>query len=541
MPRTAVVRSEAVRAVSDRLSGLTDGDLAALLDSTERLLAEIDPDATYPAEFILWRLTGERGAEEVPAIEGRALRRDLAILVQRGSERAPTDAAVDPQGALDLHEAAASLGVSIRTLQRWRDEGLVLRRIRFPDGVVRLGVLHGGLKSFRDRQPQRLHRAAGFSRITPEEEAGYLERARALMAAGVSLNQAALELAADGRRAHETIRQLIRRHRGERGPIRGMGGRVRPRERALVLRGLDRGLPSSELAHRLGRSVPSVRRIGAEARANRLRALRPDWIDLPIFAQADAEVVLLRARQVVSRPAPRVPSPSVADYVSGIRALGATSDALTIPAMHLQLRTASRQIDALPRTPPVGRLDEIETGLRRADDLRRRAGESVLAASIARVEQHLSHPITEFGASALEAWLAFCLEVVGDTLERFDPSARGELEPRLDRRVALETDKRIALLQRGGALTPAGPPHELRHPLDPGAEFERLGVLGLAPHLRVRLDRLPSEHRTLIEARFGLGVEQACTLEALAASSGLSIRALGRLLAEGVRRLHGPE
>ena len=539
MPRTAVLHTQTIQSILEALEGAAVSRCREALASADELISEIDPGSSYPVEFVLWRLTGDRGAEETLPIKGDVLRRDLVILVQRVSERAPVDAEEDPEGALDMHEVAAALGVSVRTVQRWRGEGLAFRQIRFPDGEIRLGVLHGHLKTFRERVPGRLHRAAGFTRISAEDERRFLERARSLMASGQSLNQAALEVASESTRAHETIRQLIRRHRGERGPVRGVGGRVRDQERRLVLKGLERGLDSSVLAERLDRSTPSIRRIGAEARADRLRALRPSWIDLPAFDQADAEHVLLGARDVVHRSAPQLRGGSLADQVHSLRKVSDSPETLILPAMNLQLRIAARLIDVLPRTPPVGRIDEIETRLRRADALRRRVGEAVLGASILRVEQHLSSSITTLAPNELRGWLAFCIGVVGVTLEQFDPSARGEIEPRLDRRVALETDKQLALLERGGPGR--GPERTVASSEDPWSGFEHFPALGLAPWLEARLDRLEPARRELVIARFGRGPEQALTLQELSIRDECSQRSIARSLAGALRILHQPK
>lgn len=539
MPRTAVLHTQTIQTILESLEIAAISRCHDTLKSAEELILEIDPDSSYPVEFVLWRLTGDRGAEETLPIKGVVLRRDLAILVQRVSERAPIEAGDDPNGALDMHEAATALGVSVRTVQRWRSDGLVFRHIRFPDGQLRLGILHGTLKAFRERVSGRLHRAAGFTRISVDEERRFLDRARSLMASGHSLNQAALEVASESTRAHETIRQLIRRHRGERGPVRGVGGRVLHRERRLVLKGMERGIETSLLAERLGRSTSSIRRIGAEARADRLRGLRPNWIDLPAFDQDDAEHVLLGARDVVHRRLPELRESTLKDQVHALRKPGDSPEALILPAMNLQLRIAARLIDVLPRTPPVGRLDEIETRLRRADNLRRRVGEAVLGAAISRVEQHLSSSITTLDPSELDGWLSFCIDVVGTTLEQFDPSARGEIEPRLDRRVALETDKQIALLERGAPGR--SPDHGLVVPGDLWAGLVRFRVLELAPRHEARLDRLEPDQRELVVARFGRGLDQAMTLQELSNRFDRSSRSLAGELAGALRDLHRPE
>ena len=538
MPRPAVFRTSTLEGLFESLKARPLTQRKAALDAAEELVWEIEPSSGYPAEFVRWRLLGDRVPDDSAPLSGDALLGDLGILVQRLTEDSPVDASTDPDGALDMHEAAAALEVSVRTLQRWRARGLVFPHVRFPDGQVRLGVLQGALRRFRERGGSSVQRATGFTRITAEEEHQLLERANALMAQGHSLNQAALEVSGGSARAHETIRQLIRRHRGQRGPVRGFGGRVRERERALVLKAFERGLECSTIAFRIGRSTPSTRRIGAEARAERLRRLRPVWIEMPAFEQEDAEHVLLGARDVVHGPEPSSGPVSVFELVESLRRGNAHPEALLLPAMHLQLRSAARQIDVLPRTPPVGRLDEIETGLRRADRLWRRVVESVLGAAFRRVEQHIAAPLTDLDLPDLERWFAFCVQVVTSTIDGFDPTARGELEPRLDRFVALETDKLIVLREREVARSSK----EGGAPLEPASmSFARFPQLLLPPRLQGRMDRLDAEGSKLVTARYGLSSEHPLTIAELADRSSVSRRAISSMISESLRQLHRPE
>jgi hypothetical protein len=373
------------------------------------------------------------------------------------------------------------------------------------------------------------------------EENELLSRARRLMEAGASPNQAALQVAENSTRAHETIRQLLRRRRGEHGPVKGIGGRVSDRERSFVLRALDRGLDTAEIAERIGRSPSSTRRIAAEARAHRLLGLRPDWIDLPVFEQEDVECVLLEAREIVARPT----SPPLWDapprvLLELLREPRANPEALLLPAMHLERRLAARRIDQLPRTPPVGRLDQIETGLRRADALRRRAGEAVLGAALGRVEQQMGTALHSLPEGELSRWLAFCVDVVDEQIDHFDPRARGEIEPRLDRRIALETDKQIARQEQRGRTGGGEAPIEGVAADALLARLERVREpLGLAPWSRSRLGRLSETERQHMIARYGLDTVRPLTLAELSTLFGEPVRTITTTLRRCRRSLRG--
>ena len=292
------------------------------------------------------------------------------------------------------------------------------------------------------------------------------------------------------------------------------------------------------LVQRLGRSRGAIRRIAAEARAARLRACRPIWMHLPVFENPEAERILLEAPQVESGPAPAHPEsiPAILDR-AGVDS--EILEPLLLPAMHLQRCVVARLIDALPRTPSITRLDVIETGLRRADVLRLRVGQAVLGASLLRVQHAEGLALEKLEASEQRDRLGFCIDVVDQMLDEFDPRARGELEPRLDRRVALETDKQIALRQRRGqSIFETGASSAVPQVSGLLGRLEPMRrILGLSPHLIERLDRLASPDQDLLEARYGLGAIRPQTLEELAVGAGESTRRISTRLCDSQHAL----
>ena len=152
---------------------------------------------------------------------------------------------------------------------------------------------------------------------------------------------------------------------------------------------------------------------------------------------------------------------------------------------------------------------------------------------------HRNIPVARFSEEAFAQAALFCIEVVSDMLDHFDPQARGELEPRFDRRIALEVDKRIALRERGGAIeeflsSDAGTADAFLSLFEPARSR-----LGLAPHLVARLGRLTTDEVELVEDRFGLGQLQPQSLESLAERHDVSARRIQRRLAQAVRQLGG--
>ena len=118
------------------------------MEAAERLIAEIDGEKTYPYEYVCFRITGYRPTDSVPAkITGDDLRHDLRLFVEDLSDSA--DMAADNIGeqVLTVEELAKQFNVSTKTISRWRELGLVSRRLVF-DGRKRVGFLRSSVDRF---------------------------------------------------------------------------------------------------------------------------------------------------------------------------------------------------------------------------------------------------------------------------------------------------------------------------------------------------------------------------------------------------------
>jgi len=154
------------------------------VEAAERLIAEIDSDKTYPYEYVCFRVTGYRPSEPAPSkIKGDDLRHDLQLFVEDLSDSA--DMAADNIGeqVLTVEELAKQFNVSTKTISRWRELGLVSRRLVF-DGRKRVGFLRSSVDRFVKTNQERVARGARFSQLTDEQRQDIIERARRLATAG---------------------------------------------------------------------------------------------------------------------------------------------------------------------------------------------------------------------------------------------------------------------------------------------------------------------------------------------------------------------
>ena len=125
------------------------------VEAAERLIAEIDPQKTYTYEYVCFRITGYRPESFARTkITGEELLHDLHLFVEQLSDA--TDVHVEHIGeqVLTVEELAKQFNVSTKTIARWRDLGLVSRRLVF-DGRKRVGFLRSSVDRFVKNNHER--------------------------------------------------------------------------------------------------------------------------------------------------------------------------------------------------------------------------------------------------------------------------------------------------------------------------------------------------------------------------------------------------
>ena len=181
----------------------------------ERVLGLIQADQAYPFDFVCYHITGYRKRGTVDAshsIPSPALISDLVVLAEtitRSSSPAVADLGEPYQSQ---PEVAESLGVSTKTIRRWRKKGLLGIRVVYEDSVNRLAFLQRTLDRFRRQHGSLISRAAAFSQLSETERGEIVDRARELVSTKpLKLHMVARTISAETGRAIETIRYTLRR------------------------------------------------------------------------------------------------------------------------------------------------------------------------------------------------------------------------------------------------------------------------------------------------------------------------------------------
>src|SRR5690606_11801082 len=142
------------------------------LEAAEALAGQIDAAGTYPEDWIVFRLTGYRPDLKNPAlIAGDALLRDLSPLIEHLCIAAELSEADLPRGDgaggdgaawLTAEEVCERWRISRRTLDRYRRQGLLARRVAVTDGRARHRLVFAGsaVEAFAATRAEQLAAAA---------------------------------------------------------------------------------------------------------------------------------------------------------------------------------------------------------------------------------------------------------------------------------------------------------------------------------------------------------------------------------------------
>jgi len=271
------------------------------VDAAEGLLELIDPERTYPYEFVVYRLTGYRSRGRKPAAEpmsGKDVRSDLLRLILDICDSYEMSADDYSEPVYDTAALARQFNVSTKTIQRWRRSGLPARRLVFADGRRRIAFLNSSVRRFVDSRRKQVARSARFTQMTDRERRDILRRARRMANfTQCSLSDVARRIARRVGRAVETVRYTIRKHDRERprqAIFPDMTGPLDDEEKTAIYRGFLRGVPVPDLAERYHRTRGSVYRIINEMRARQLLKRPISSVHNPQFDLPDADEEILQ-------------------------------------------------------------------------------------------------------------------------------------------------------------------------------------------------------------------------------------------------------
>ena len=340
------------------------------IDRAEQLLGEIELGRCYPYEYLCFRITGFR-PEGSPALvlDGKDVAHDLLLFVEdlSGTVSQPAEQASEP--VLTVETLSRRFNVSIRTVARWRGQGLVARRFVI-GGRTKVGFLESSVTRFVESHREQVDRGTRFRQLTDVERDEIVRRARRMAQVGQgALVEIARRIARKMQRSTETVRTTLKTYDSEH-PDRAIfpagGSPLDDDAKAQIYKLFRRGVSVEILARQFDRTRSSIYRIVNEMRAHRILAARVECMPNPSFDDPDLRDIILGPvpeadpRSVRRTKPPKGLPPYLASLYE-VPLLTREQEAHLFRKMNLLKSLANRLRDTVdPTRAKTADLDEIE-------------------------------------------------------------------------------------------------------------------------------------------------------------------------------------
>jgi len=384
------------------------------LDAAEKLFTIIDKEKEYPFEFVCFRITGFhlKSENEGELIKGEELLEDLRIFISKLSGRLALPVAGQSQKIYSIEELAKTIGVSTKTIYRWRKQGLIARKYIFDDGIRRFGLTQSSVDEFLSTHPELAGKAKNFSRLTDKEKRQIINQA-AKLSAGTNLSRYRIiaRISAKTGKCHETIRYTLLNYENahpEKSVFKKSTGAIEPAQAAEIYRLYKQGCSIKELMERYERNKSSIYRIINRRRAKVLLARKIEFIASDEFLEQDAEKKILAEPMENAEPsAIKIAGPiklagsSLSEYLHTLTdtpVLNREDEAQLFRRYnYLKFLACQGRLGMKPNHVSGKRLKQIEGYLAQAEELKRRIIEANL-----RLVVNIARKHTLSGANLLD-------------------------------------------------------------------------------------------------------------------------------------------
>jgi RNA polymerase primary sigma factor len=294
----------------------------AQIERAERLLAQIDTDETYRYQEICEQVTAYRpGLYPDLMLSGEDAVHDLRRFVEDLSDSVDIAAESVGEPVYTVQDVSRQYNVSAKTVDRWRNRGLVSRRFKFGNRK-RIGFLKSSVDRFVQQHEEEVNRSARFSQLTEHEREEIIRRARRMARVGGCPADISRRLARKLRRSPETIRYTLKnfdKEHPEAAVFPNATGPFTEENKQDIFRQFRRGVSAERLAQRYGRTKTSIYRIVAEMRAKRLFSQPIEYIFSEEFERDDADTLIFTdAPEVEKKPAKVKAPPGLPPYLTSL-------------------------------------------------------------------------------------------------------------------------------------------------------------------------------------------------------------------------------
>lgn len=339
------------------------------VDRAERLLAEIDPSKDYRYPDLCERIITYRG-EMYPdlVLSGEEAYHDLRCFIEDLSDSVDMRVENSHEQVLTVEDVSKKFNVSTKTVDRWRNKGLVSRRFVFGNRK-RIGFLRSSIDRFVKQHSEEVERGRKFSQLTDDERERIISSARRLAQFGESPADVSRTLAQQFNRSPETIRYTLKNFDTEHPEIavfQNASSPLKEQQKKDLFRAFRRGVSVKRLAQQYGRTRASIYRIVTELRAQRIMEQQIDYMDNKIFRHPKADDIILGPAPESDRKSGRTKAPpGLPPYLASLYSiplLTREEEAYYFRKMnYLKFKASELRKRLDPLRPKSSILDEIES------------------------------------------------------------------------------------------------------------------------------------------------------------------------------------
>ncbi|MFQ5732717.1 MAG: sigma-70 family RNA polymerase sigma factor [Planctomycetaceae bacterium] len=367
------------------------------IDKAERLLAEIDMETDYRYQDIYERITSYR-PDRYPDLflTGEDAAHDLRCFVEDLSDSADIRVENIDEPVLTVADVSERYSVSTKTVDRWRNKGLVSRRFRFGNRK-RIGFLKSSLDRFVDQHSEEVSRGRNFKQLSNDEREEIVRRARRMARYGGCPSEISRRLARKLKRSPETIRYTLKnydRDHPENAVFPNSGEVLTDQHKKDIYTRFRRGESADRLSKRFCRTKTSIYRIVAEVRAKRLLEQPIDFMHSDEFTKKDADATIFGPPPEIDKKGGRLkPPPGLPPYLASLYAiplLVREEEQYFFRKMnYLKFKAAMLQAELDSIHPKTGVMNEIERLLDKSQEIKNFLIRSNLRLVVSIAKRHI--------------------------------------------------------------------------------------------------------------------------------------------------------
>ena len=374
------------------------------LNRAESLLDEIESGREYPYQYVCFRITEYRpDAYPDLVLEGDDLTHDLLLFIEELSASANIPLADAGEPVLTVEQVSQQYNISTKTVNRWRERGLVSRRF-LVEGRKRVGFLLSSVERFVSAHASEVNRGSKFSQLSDEEKDEIIRRARRLASVpGATLAEISRRIAKRMDRSPETVRYTIKnfdREHPERAIFPDLRGPLDDQTKQSIFTSYRRGMAIEQLAERYRRTRSTVYRIVNEMRAERLLSQPIEYMFHPQFEEKNAEATILTPEPKGENARAARPPAGLPPYLQSlyeIPLLTREQEFHLFRKMNFLLHLAKKRRDSLDQQHvKASQLDQIEAYQDEALEMKRRLIRANLRLVVSIAKRHVASAVNLF-------------------------------------------------------------------------------------------------------------------------------------------------